>query len=236
MSFGKNLQYLRKLSGKMTQEELASRLNVARQTISKWELDEAYPEIVKLEEICRMFNANANDLLFGDMNLSSELYSDIKIVILNSFKYLQYAVISTEPENDANEKMRRTADEMGISNPELIGWDFPVVSQEQINVYHMHGYVSALIIPDDKNVNNGANIMFKAKQKYVTLTITDPFSQPFAIIPNAFKLLSQFIETNQLSHPKKEHAFCFEKVYSKNNTTFMEIYIAIEDDFSIRGI
>lgn len=39
MSFGTNLQYLRQLSGGMTQEALAEKLNVSRQTISKWESD-----------------------------------------------------------------------------------------------------------------------------------------------------------------------------------------------------
>ena len=39
MSFGKNLQYLRQLSSNMTQEMLAEKLNVSRQTISKWEMD-----------------------------------------------------------------------------------------------------------------------------------------------------------------------------------------------------
>ncbi len=38
MNFGKNLQILRKMTG-MTQEELAERINVSRQTISKWELE-----------------------------------------------------------------------------------------------------------------------------------------------------------------------------------------------------
>ena len=40
MSFGKNLQYLRQLSKNMTQEALAEKLNVSRQTISKWEMDD----------------------------------------------------------------------------------------------------------------------------------------------------------------------------------------------------
>lgn len=39
MSFGKNLQYFRQLSADMTQEALAERLNVSRQTISKWEME-----------------------------------------------------------------------------------------------------------------------------------------------------------------------------------------------------
>lgn len=39
MSFGKNLQHLRRLSRNMTQEVLADKLNVSRQTVSKWEME-----------------------------------------------------------------------------------------------------------------------------------------------------------------------------------------------------
>lgn len=37
MSFRKNIQYLRKLRSDMTQENLAEKLGVSRQTVSKWE-------------------------------------------------------------------------------------------------------------------------------------------------------------------------------------------------------
>ena len=37
MFLGSNLQYLRKLHGNITQEKLAERMGVSRQTISKWE-------------------------------------------------------------------------------------------------------------------------------------------------------------------------------------------------------
>lgn len=43
MSFGKNLQFLRHLRGNMTQEDLAEKMNISRQTVSKWELDAAQP-------------------------------------------------------------------------------------------------------------------------------------------------------------------------------------------------
>lgn len=47
MSLGENLQFLRKRND-ITQEQLAEKLNVSRQSVSKWESDTAYPEMDKL--------------------------------------------------------------------------------------------------------------------------------------------------------------------------------------------
>ena len=62
MNFGKNLQYLRRLSKNLTQEELAEKLNVSRQTVSKWETNEALPEMDKALELCRIFNCSLDNL------------------------------------------------------------------------------------------------------------------------------------------------------------------------------
>ena len=53
MNFGKNLQILRKMTN-LTQENLAEKLDVSRQTVSKWEQNLAYPEIEKLIEVCEL--------------------------------------------------------------------------------------------------------------------------------------------------------------------------------------
>ena len=50
MFFGGNLQFLRRRDG-MTQEKLASRMGVSRQTVSKWESGEVTPELGKLIEL-----------------------------------------------------------------------------------------------------------------------------------------------------------------------------------------
>lgn len=57
MSFGKNLQHLRRLNRNMTQEAIAERIDVSRQTVSKWETDECKPEIEKAIELCILFKA-----------------------------------------------------------------------------------------------------------------------------------------------------------------------------------
>ena len=64
MSFGENLQFLRKRAG-MTQEELAERLEVTRQSVSKWEGNSAYPEMAALLRLCELFGVDLDTLVRG---------------------------------------------------------------------------------------------------------------------------------------------------------------------------
>lgn len=64
MSLGENLQYLRKRDN-ITQEQLAEKLEVSRQSVSKWESDTTYPEMEKLIQLCQMFHCSMDDLVQG---------------------------------------------------------------------------------------------------------------------------------------------------------------------------
>lgn len=66
MSFSKNLEYLRK-SRKMSQEDLAFKLGVSRQAVSKWESGAAYPETEKIVAICKLFDCSLDELLKDDI-------------------------------------------------------------------------------------------------------------------------------------------------------------------------
>lgn len=64
MSFGENILALRK--GKnISQDDLGGRLNVSRQTISKWELGETTPEMEKLIVLSEFFNVSIDELVKG---------------------------------------------------------------------------------------------------------------------------------------------------------------------------
>lgn len=65
MSFGQNLQLFRKNAG-ITQEELAERLEVSRQSVSKWESDASFPEMEKIIALCDMFGCSMDTLVKGD--------------------------------------------------------------------------------------------------------------------------------------------------------------------------
>jgi len=62
MKFGDNLKTLRKTK-KLSQEDLAEKLNISRQSVSKWETGDAYPEMNNLLELCKIFHCKINDLV-----------------------------------------------------------------------------------------------------------------------------------------------------------------------------
>lgn len=228
MSFGQNLQFLRKMRKRMTQEELAEKMGVSRQTISKWEIDSAFPEMEKAIALCKLFACSLDELLLENVNSDNDAYVNIRVENVPSFRYIRYAVISAEPESDAIKHVQEWAVSSGIKQPELIGWDFPFVSQEQINVYHMHGYAAACVLPKEYHTTCSEAIT-QADQKYAVITIKNPSAAPFTLIPNAYKTLMRFMEVNSLKHKQsKEVLPCFEKEYDKDGITYMNVSIAIE--------
>lgn len=66
MSFGENLRFLRTEQG-MTQEQLAEKLDVTRQSVSKWESDSGFPELDKILQISHMFACDLDTLLQGSV-------------------------------------------------------------------------------------------------------------------------------------------------------------------------
>ena len=62
MNFGENLKILRKNS-KLSQEELAEKVGVSRQAVSRWEVGDAYPEMTNIVALCSIFKCNINDLI-----------------------------------------------------------------------------------------------------------------------------------------------------------------------------
>lgn len=83
MKFGDNLKTIRK-SKKMSQEQLAEKVNVSRQSVSKWENGEAYPEMNNILELCKIFNCKINDLVHTDM---SDIASLDEEIIMNVVKF-----------------------------------------------------------------------------------------------------------------------------------------------------
>ena len=75
MELGQRIKDYRNLN-KMSQEELAERVYVSRQTISSWENDKSYPDIHSLLMLSEIFNVSLDDLVKGDIEIMKEKISE----------------------------------------------------------------------------------------------------------------------------------------------------------------
>ncbi len=88
MKFGDNLRKLRKYK-KISQEELAEKVNVSRQSVSKWETGDAYPEMNNILELCKIFKCNINDLVNDSIIDMDSLDEDVKMSVVKFKKEQQ---------------------------------------------------------------------------------------------------------------------------------------------------
>lgn len=63
-TIGQNIAYFRKQKN-MTQEELAEKMSVTAQAISKWECDTSYPDITVIQTLSKTLGVSVTELLEG---------------------------------------------------------------------------------------------------------------------------------------------------------------------------
>ncbi|MBR3523444.1 MAG: helix-turn-helix domain-containing protein [Bacilli bacterium] len=81
MNFGDNLKSIRKAK-KISQEELAEKLGVSRQSISKWETGENYPSMNNIICLCDIFHCKMNDIVHEDFSDINSLDPEIKMSVV----------------------------------------------------------------------------------------------------------------------------------------------------------
>lgn len=93
MRFGDNLRKLRKLKG-LSQEDLAEKMQVSRQSVSKWETGDSYPEMNNILELCKIFHCCINDLVNDSIIDIDSLDEEIIMNVVKFKKKQQYKMKS----------------------------------------------------------------------------------------------------------------------------------------------
>lgn len=75
MDFGTQIKKLRN-SRHLTQEQLAQKLNVSRQTISSWENNRNLPDLEMVVTISQIFKLSLDQLILGDPSMTNKLMKD----------------------------------------------------------------------------------------------------------------------------------------------------------------
>lgn len=79
MEIGKKLKDARMKSG-FTQETVAEKLHVSRQTISNWENEKSYPDIISVIALSDLYSTSLDDLLKGDREMMEHLEECTNVV------------------------------------------------------------------------------------------------------------------------------------------------------------
>ena len=69
MTLGEKITHLRSVAG-MSQEALADKLSISRQSVSKWEMDQVLPQIDKILQLCQIFNVSTDELLYDKITIN----------------------------------------------------------------------------------------------------------------------------------------------------------------------
>lgn len=103
MSLGEKIKKLRK-ENNLSQEQLAEKLNVSRQAISKWEANKAYPDIENLILLRKIFDVTLDDLIIDENNIKSE-YINKSIDSDNNDKWYNIKLNNTQKEDEEDEDL-----------------------------------------------------------------------------------------------------------------------------------
>lgn len=101
MEFSSKLYELRKTKG-LSQEELANKLNVSRQTVSKWELGDSTPDMEKLTAISDLFEISLDELVLGKVSTSGDTSSKTGDIL----NVLEEKVLTTENKKKAGKGLK----------------------------------------------------------------------------------------------------------------------------------
>ncbi len=83
MTIGEKIIQLR-LKNKISQEQLAEKLFVSRQSVSKWEVGQSIPQIDKVMQLCKIFSVTSDELLNDEIELSG---SELPVIQNRNHKY-----------------------------------------------------------------------------------------------------------------------------------------------------
>lgn len=90
MEIGKKLKNAR-IKAEFTQEKAAEEIDVSRQTISNWENEKSYPDIISVIALSDLYSVSLDELLKGDQKMTEHLAESTNVVKSN--KKLTGAII-----------------------------------------------------------------------------------------------------------------------------------------------
>lgn len=143
---GKKIAALRKEKG-MTQDDIAEKLNVSPQAVSKWENDISYPDIMLLPKIAQLLDTTVDDLLSSEPKKETMMVEKSQRKNIDEM-ILKVIVNSEDGKVKVNLPMSlvKIGIQMGMSMPQVSGNDaLKSINMEQIFSMVESGVIGKLV-------------------------------------------------------------------------------------------
>lgn len=161
----------------------------------------------------------------GGIDMENQ-YSEVRFETLDTMNVVSATVISRNPEEEVIAFLTGWAGKNGISkNTRNFGFDVPVSETEQKN--GLRGYEYWLKVEGEVPVSDGVVLKRVEGCKYAVLRITDPFSDPFDVIPKGWKTLMEWVHRQGYPCNCDKERYWLEEVIEKDGVTFMDIYFPV---------
>ncbi|BCN31881.1 AraC family transcriptional regulator [Anaeromicropila herbilytica] len=168
-------------------------------------------------------------IICGGINMEYH-FSDVRIEKLDTMYVTSSYAISDDPEADVINFMTEWMVNNNIDiKSRQFGFDIPV-SEEQ-SQKGLRGYEYWIKVEDNTNQSEGVILKTIEECEYAILRITNPFSNPFEVIPAGWSRLAEWVRLNDYmpdckSKGNKEKYWLEEKV-EENGVTYMDLYFPL---------
>ncbi|MCK8058209.1 MULTISPECIES: helix-turn-helix domain-containing protein [unclassified Fusibacter] len=164
--------------------------------------------------------------------------SDVRYEKIDRMKVISTTAFGNEPEEEVITRLKKLAQEYHLNVNREFGFDVPVEGSPDMTEFRGYEYWLAV---DEKELDKlegdaftygGGEICVKdiPGYRYATLTIEEPFVDPFERIPGGFRALVSWLETHDFAEEdckRLEKAHCLEEVL-EGEKTVMNIYIPVD--------
>lgn len=158
-------------------------------------------------------------------------FSDVKIEKLDTMYVASSYVISNNPEADVMDFMTEWMEKNNIDiKSRQFGFDIPV-SEEQ-SQKNLRGYECWIKVNENTNVSEEVKLKKIEECDYATLRITNPFSNPFEVIPAGWKVLAEWVRLNGYmldcsTNKVNKERYWLEEKFQENGITYMNLYFPL---------
>ena len=94
MEIGKKLKNARIEAG-LTQEKAAEKIDVSRQTISNWENEKSYPDIISVIALSDLYSVSLDELLKGDQKMAEHLFCQLLFTVFSNAHFIRLSTLSS---------------------------------------------------------------------------------------------------------------------------------------------